>query len=431
MNQEFLDNIKSAHFIGIGGIGVSALARMMLLRGIIVRGSDRGPSLITEKLVNEGAEIFFGHDAKNLAVDADVVIYSPAITTENPELSGARERNIPTYTYPEALGMISRGMRTIAVSGTHGKTTTTAMIAEILISAGLDPTVVVGSLLKNSGSNFIYGTSNLFVVEACEYKRSFLNLSPEILVITNIDNDHLDYYGTIEGIQAAFAEMIAKVPAHGTIVCNPNDPRVKPALKKAQASIVDYTQEILNTPLQVSGDHNIANAKAALAVARILGIPDSGAREGVLKFGGTWRRMEHKGQTAQGAMVYDDYAHHPTEIRATLQGFRAKYPEGNIRVVFQPHLYSRTKLLFHDFSESFSDANEVFVAPIYAAREEPDLTITNHALGDAIRSHGVETTSFDEMPALKKLLNETLAENDIIVTMGAGDIYKVGEALIN
>lgn len=429
MNQEFLNTIKSAHFIGIGGIGVSALARMMLLRGIIVRGSDRGPSLITERLAQDEAEIFFGHDAKNLATDADVVIYSPAIAKENPELNAARERNIPTYTYPEALGMVSRGMRTIAVSGTHGKTTTTAMIAEILLSANLDPTVVVGSLLKNSGSNFIYGTSNLFVVEACEYKRSFLSLAPEILVITNIDNDHLDYYGTMEGIQDAFAEMVAKVPARGAIICNPNDERVKPVLKNAQASVVDYTQEVLNAPLQVPGDHNISNAKAALAVVRILGVSVVDAQEGILKFAGTWRRMEHKGQTAQGAMVYDDYAHHPTEIRATLQGFRAKYPEGNIRVIFQPHLYSRTKLLFDDFVQSFADADEILIAPIYAAREENDPSITSEKLALAIQTRKQNVSFFNDLQNLENFLHKTIGKDDVIVTMGAGDIYKIGEKL--
>ncbi len=430
MNKEFLDTIKSAHFVGIGGIGVSALARMMLLRGVVVRGSDRGPSLVTEKLEHEGVQIFFGHDAKNLAPDTDVVIYSPAITNDNPELIKARELQIPTYTYPEALGMISRGMRTIAISGTHGKTTTTAMVAEVFIEARLDPTVVVGSLLKKSGSNFIPGSSNLFVVEACEYKRSFLSLSPEILVITNIDNDHLDYYGSIEGIQTAFAEIVAKVPARGAIVCNPDDERVAPVLANAKAKIVNYTKERLEVSLNVSGNHNISNAKAALAVSRILGVDEQSAICGILKFEGTWRRMEHKGKTVEGALVYDDYAHHPTEIRATLQGFRAKYPTGNIRVVFQPHLYSRTKLLFDDFVESFSDADEVLVAPIYAAREEVDPTITSDSLAAAIRERRPQTSTFADTGALNEFLSKSITENDIIVTMGAGDIYKVGEALI-
>lgn len=430
MNKDFLDNIKTAHFIGIGGIGVSALARMMLLRGVRVTGSDRGPSLITENLKQEGAHVSYGHDAKSLATDTDVVIYSPAIAQDNTELVSAREEGIPTYTYPEALGMISRGMRTIAVSGTHGKTTTTAMLAELFIEAGLDPTVVVGSLLKKTGSNFIPGTSNLFVVEACEYKRSFLNLSPEVLVITNIDNDHLDYYGTIEGVQQAFIEMVAKVPEHGAIVCNPKDPRVAPVLVGAKVKIIDYTKEKLSAALRVSGEHNILNAKAAYAVARELGVDELKIMSGLQKFEGTWRRMEHKGKTAEGALVYDDYAHHPTEVRATLQGFRAKYPNGNIRVVFQPHLYSRTKLLFNDFVQSFSDADEVIIAPIYAAREELDPSITSEILAEEISKNHHNVSAVQGFDAIANYLNNSETPNDIIVTMGAGDIYKIGEIVV-
>ncbi|HAT68849.1 MAG: hypothetical protein A2481_01775 [Candidatus Yonathbacteria bacterium RIFOXYC2_FULL_47_9] len=434
MSEAFLSNIKAAHFIGIGGIGVSAVARMMLERGVSVSGSDRAPSLVTEKLTALGAHIFFGHDAAHLPEDASIVVYSPAIPDENPELRAAREREVPTYSYPEALGMISRGMRTVAIAGTHGKTTTTAMIADVLVGAHQSPTVIVGSLLKKTGSNFIAGTSDIFVVEACEYKRSFLNLSPEILVITNIDNDHLDYYGSIEGIQTAFAELVQKVPASGAVVCNPNDPLVAPVLAKAVAHIVDYTKENLNTELAVSGEHNIKNAKAALVVARLLDVEEGEAVSFLAKFEGTWRRMENKGVTASGSLVYDDYAHHPTEIKATLQGFRAKYPEGNIRVVFQPHLYSRTKLLLDDFAQSFGDANEVIVASIYAAREASDPTVTAEILAQRImdeqKTPGLRVWAMIDFITIENYLRETEAKGDIIVTMGAGDIHKIGEALI-
>lgn len=434
MNEEFLKNIKSAHFIGIGGIGVSAIARMMLERGVLVSGSDRASSLVIEKLTALGAHIFFGHDATHLPADLDVVVYSPAVPDENPELCVARERGILVYSYPEALGMISRGMRTVAVAGTHGKTTTTAMIADVLVGAGKSPTVIVGSLLKSSGSNFIAGTSDIFVVEACEYKRSFLNLSPEILIITNIDNDHLDYYGTIEGVQQGFREMIAKVPASGAIVCDPSDQMVAPVLTKTSAHIVDYIKENITIPLAVSGEHNIKNAKAALAVARLLGVEEREAVSLLTKFDGTWRRMENKGVTASGALVYDDYAHHPTEIKATLQGFRAKYPEGRIRVVFQPHLYSRTKLLLNDFAQSFSDADEVIVAPIYAAREANDPTITTEILAQHIideqKTPGLRVWAMLDFLAIETYLRDTAGKGDIIITMGAGDIFKVGENLL-
>lgn len=429
MSEEFLKNIHTAHFIGIGGIGVSAIARLMLIRGVIVSGSDRDHSLITEKLEADGATIFRGHDADYVPEHCELVVYSPAVHDDNPELVVARERGIQTLSYPEALGIISRGMRTIAVSGTHGKTTTTAMIAEILVGANLSPTVIVGSLLK-SGSNFIAGTSDIFVVEACEYKRSFLQLSPEILVITNIDNDHLDYYGTIEGVQQAFTELAEKVPGSGTIVCDPNDPFVAPVLAKAVARIVDYTKENLTTLLAVPGEHNIKNAKAAVAVARTLGVDDSEAEKLVAQFPGTWRRMEYKGETEKGALVYDDYAHHPTEIRATLQGFRAKHPLGRIRVVFQPHLYSRTKLLLNDFAQSFRNADEVIVAPIYAAREAPDPSVSADLLAWEMAKYHSNPRAFNDFPAIEKYLRDTASANDIIITMGAGDIYKVGEALI-
>lgn len=429
MNEQFLKNIKVAHFIGIGGIGVSAVARLMLSRGVKVSGSDREHSLITEKLEAEGVKVFIEHNAKHVPEECDLVVYSPAVPENNPELVVARERGVQTLSYPEALGMISRGMRTIAVSGTHGKTTTTAMIAGVLVGAHKDPTVIVGSLLK-SGTNFISGTSDIFVVEACEYQRSFLNLSPEILVITNIDNDHLDYYGSIDGVQKAFAEMVEKVPSQGAIVCNPGDPLIAPVLAKAVARIVDYTNENLTTTLAVSGDHNIENAKTALAVSRILGVNEIEACGLLAEFQGTWRRQELKGKMKNGALVYDDYAHHPTEIKATLQGFLAKYPTARIRVVFQPHLYSRTKLLLNDFAQSFGDAYEVIVAPIYAARETPDPEISSEILAQEISKHHTSTHAGSDFQSIEKYLRDTTIKNDIIITMGAGDIFKIGEAIL-
>lgn len=429
MSEEYLKNIHAVYFIGIGGIGVSAVARLMLSRGVSVTGSDRNTSLVVGKLEDLGATVFIGHRASNLPENCDLVVYSPAVPEDNPELVVAKERGIETLSYPEMLGVISRGMRTVAISGTHGKTTTTAMVAEVLVGAHKNPTVIVGSLLK-SGTNFISGTSDIFVVEACEYKRSFLNLSPEILVITNIDNDHLDYYGSVEGIQKAFAELVAKVPAHGSIVCNPSDPLVAPVLANAVSNIVDYTKENISIPLKVPGEHNIMNGKAVLSVARILGVEEVDALNHLAQFEGTWRRMEFKGETKDGASVYDDYAHHPTEIKATLQGFRAKYPKNNIRVVFQPHLYSRTKLLLNDFAQSFGDADEVTVAPIYAAREASDPEISAEIVAQEISKYHQNVRGGGDFAAVEKYLRDTDAVDDIIVTMGAGDVFKIGEALL-
>ena len=433
MNEDFLNKIRTAHFIGIGGIGVSAVARLMLSRGVNVSGFDRGTSLITEKLEQEGAKVFIGHDSAQVSEECDLVVYSPAIEDTNPELIVAREQGVQTLSYPEALGMISRGMRTVAISGTHGKTTTTAMTAEVLVGVGKSPTVIVGSLLK-SGTNFVGGTSNLFVVEACEYRRSFLNLSPEILVITNIDNDHLDYYGTIEGVQKAFTEMVGKVPPRGAIVCDPNDTRVAPVLLNAKARIVDYTKENLGVVLAVSGEHNIKNAKAVLSVMRVLGVDQGEAEHFLKEFQGTWRRMEYKGETKGGTPVYDDYAHHPTEVRATLQGARAKFPHARIRVIFQPHLYSRTKLLLNDFAQSFGEVDEVIVAPIYAAREVNDPTISAEILAQHIIDEqnipGLRVWAMIDFSTIEKYLRETEKEGDIVLTMGAGDVFKVGELLL-
>lgn len=431
MNEQ-LAQLSKVHFVGIGGIGVSAVARMMLLRGVSVSGSDRGPSLVTEGLERLGAQIFFSHQGDYVSRDTSLVVYSPAVPTDNPELVRARELGVRALTYPEMLGELSRDMRTIAVSGTHGKTTTTAMITEVLTGAGKSPTVIVGSLLK-SGSNFIPGDSNLFVVEACEYRRSFLNLSPEILVITNIDNDHLDYYKDLDDIISAFHELAMKVPAHGFVIADLSIEAVRKALEGVSAQIVDYPQiEREHTlALSVSGEHNQRNARAALAVAQVLGVETSRALELLPKFQGTWRRQEFKGETEEGVIIYDDYAHHPTEIRATLQGFRAKFPEGNIRVVFQPHLYSRTKLLLHEFAQSFRDASEVIVAPIYAAREEPDPSISPEILASAICGHNPNASTLSDFFAIETYLRTTGQKGDVVLTMGAGDVHKIGEALLS
>lgn len=430
MNEEFLKKIHKAHFVGIGGVGTSAVARMFLAREVSVTGSDRDRSMNTEKLEAEGAKVFIGHDPDHVPIDCDLVVFSPAISMDNPELVTASQRGIEVLSYPRVLGILSQGMRTIAVSGTHGKTTTTAMISEILGGAKLSPTVIVGSILKKSGSNFVSGDSDLFVVEACEYQRSFMNLEPNILVITNIDNDHLDYYGTMEGVQKAFGEFAEKVPASGFIVCDPNDPFVVPALKNIKAQIVDYTKENIIVPLQVAGKHNIKNAKVAVAVARILGVDGIEATRLLALFKGTWRRMEKKGSMKNGALVYDDYAHHPTEIKATLQGFREKYYKWRIVVVYQPHLYSRTKTLLSGFAESFDDADEVIVAPIYAAREVEDPEISSEILATAIREHNPNVHAGATFSEIENYLRDTITEDDIVITMGAGDIYKVGESLL-
>ena len=426
-----LSKIKKAHFAGIGGIGVSAIARMMLAEGKIVSGSDISDSMIIDELRKLGAKIFLGHNADNVADDVDLIVYTPAVTADNPELKKAAEMGMPMLSYPEMLGLISKNKYTIAISGAHGKTTTTAMIAKILIDAGLDPTVIVGSLLKDQGSNFVAGKSEYFVVEACEYKKSFLNLNPKIIVITNIDNDHLDYYGNLENIKKAFGEFAAKLPKEGYLVCDPNDENLKDIIKEAKFKIIDYTKVNNNFNLKIPGEHNIKNAQAAIVAAEILGVYSKKAENSLESFEGAWRRFEFKGETKNGVLVYDDYGHHPTEIKATLKGARELYPKNKIITVFQPHLYSRTKFLFGDFGKSFGDADEIILADIYAAREPKDESINSRMLAEEITKNGGKTRYMESFDKIAGFLAENARKGDIVITMGAGDIFKVGEDLLN
>ncbi len=427
-----LQTIRKVYFVGIGGIGISAVARMMVHEGKIVTGTnDRESPNTLDGLRAAGVQIYCDRDISHIDLDTDLIIYSTAWDqNEKDFIDMVRTLGIPVLTYAEALGLISQNKYTIAISGTHGKTTTTAMVAKVLGEAQKKPTVIVGSILKDIQSNFIAGSSNLFVVEACEYQRSFLNLSPSILVITNIDNDHLDYYGTLDGIQKAFAELAHKVPSSGFIVCDPNDARVSNILTNLSAHIVDYTKEKITTPLKVSGDHNIKNAQAAIAVGRILSIETEKINSSLAQFTGTWRRMEYKGTMECGALVYDDYAHHPTEIRASLQGFRSMHPHKNIRVIFQPHLFSRTKFLLNEFSQSFTDTNEVILAPIYGAREKPDSTISSEILSELTKKYHQKVSVGENFSTIENYLKTTSTKEDVIITMGAGNIYKIGEKLL-
>ena len=426
------NKIKKVHFIGIGGIGVSAIARLMLQNGKEVSGSDRSASIVTDALVKLGAKINIGHDADNLPNDADILIYTIAIDIENPEFVKAKNLGIKLLSYPEILGIISKDKYTISVSGTHGKTTTTAMIGKILVDADKDPTIIVGSLMKGPMSNLVVGKSELFVVESCEYRRSFLNLSPKIIVITNIDNDHLDYYKDIEDIKSAFEEFASKLGKNDYLVCNLKDERLKSISENVDCIIVDYSENKIaeNLKLKVVGKHNIENAKAALSVAEILNIDADKAVKALEGFSGTWRRFEYKGEAENGAMVYDDYAHHPTEIRATLEGARNFFKDKKIAVAFRPHLYSRTKTLLDDFAKSFSDVDVVILTDIYAAREPKDETINSEMLVKEINNNFTEPKAV--YVATLENTEKYLRENkfDVIITMRAGDISSVSDRII-
>lgn len=426
MNNVDLKQANKVHFIGIGGIGVSAIARMMLYAGKEVTGSDASESKLLDDLRDLGAQVWVGHTADHIADDVDVVVYTIAVPPENPELQKARKLEIPTLTYPEALGVISQEKKTVAVAGTHGKTTTTAMLAKIAEESGIiDPTVIVGSLLSDSNSNFVHGDSEWLIVEACEYKRSFLYLSPDILIITNIDNDHLDYFNGIEDIQDALSELAKKVPEDGAVVCNPAGLHMQPVVEHLDTHVIDYTAVPTDFGLQIPGDHNITNAQAAIAAADKMGVPQKKSVRYIESFEGTWRRAEYKGETKSGAVVYDDYAHHPTEIKATLAGFRDKFSDKRIIAVFQPHLFSRTKLLLDDFPPAFKAADEVIVLPIYAARETPDPDVTSEMLVEQLHSAGISVHGAEDFDAAAERVRRNADDKTLVITMGAGDVYKV------
>ena len=421
--------MKKVHFVGIGGIGMSALAQMLRDAGARVSGSDRDASPVTELLERKGIHVIIGQEAKNVPTDADTVVYSDAVPEDNPERKRARELGIPQFSYFEMLGKVSVGKRTVAIAGTHGKTTTTGMLAKILTDGGAAPTAIIGSIVKDFGSNYVHGNSNLFVVEACEYRDHLLELTPEVLVINNLEWDHTDYFPSLEALQKTFQKAIERVPAHGAIVTDLRNKNIAPLLTVAKTRVIDYSEEPAYE-LRLLGTFNQDNARAAAAAARVVypTLADETITTSLVDFHGTWRRFEYKGKTAQGADVYDDYAHHPTAVKETLHALRAK-THNKILVAFHPHLYSRTRDLLDDFANAFVDADTVLIAPIYAAREIDDGTISSEMLAEHIRAGGTNATALDSFDAIERVLAQAKS-GDTIMTMGAGDIYKVADALV-
>jgi UDP-N-acetylmuramate--alanine ligase len=406
------------HFIGIGGIGVSALAQYYLEKGHQVGGSDLAVSEITDFLLKKGIKIIIGNSAKNIKQDFDLVVYSPAVKKDNPELLQATNYQLQTRSYPEALGELTKEYFTIAVSGSHGKSTTTAMIALILIKAGLDPTVVVGTKLKEfGGSNFRAGKSKFLVIEACEYDSSFLHYEPKVIVVTNIDKEHLDYFKTFANVKKAFKDFIAKLPADGFLVFNKNNKYSAKEIKK------------IKSILKVPGLHNVYNALDALQVAKILAIPDDIAFEALSEFTGTWRRFELKVSSSK-LQVISDYAHHPNEIKTTLSAAREKYPGKQIWCVFQPHQHQRTYYLFDDFVKIFRSAkiDKIIITDIYdvAGRETKEISaeVSAEKLVKKINKKSVVYCATNE---LEKFIKENIKSGDVLIVMGAGDIYKLAD----
>ncbi|MDO8482108.1 MAG: cyanophycin synthetase [bacterium] len=420
---------KKIYMVGIGGIGMSALAQLLSHEGKNVSGSDREESPTTKLLAEKGISVSIGHDSCLIPADTELLIYSDAVWKDNQERMRAKEMGIHEMSYFEALGVVSKDMRTLAVTGTHGKTTTTGMLAVILKHAGKNPSAIVGSIVTDFGSNYLEGRDDLLVVEACEYKDHMLKLSPEILVITNAEWDHTDYFPTLERMLESFGKAARRVPENGVVVADPQGLNMEPVLKGVTAHIVDYTKEDV-PKLHLLGDFNRANARAAKAVARAAfpDISESVTDEALAAFKGSWRRFEYKGETPNGALVYDDYAHHPTAIEKTLHAVREKFPDKKIVVAFHAHLYSRTRDLMEGFGEALARADEVLVAPIYPAREEPIPGVTNDTLAEAICSQGGNARASDSFEKIREaLLNYD--SGTLILTMGAGDIYKVAEQI--
>jgi len=449
--------IERIHFVGIGGIGMSGIAEVLLNLGYRVSGSDLRESDITERLASLGGEICIGHRSDNVG-SADVVVISSAVREDNPEVVEARRRLIPVIPRAEMLAELMRMKYGIAVAGTHGKTTTTSMIATLLTHGGLDPTIVIGGKLNTLGSNAKLGKGEYLVAEADESDGSFLKLSPSIAVVTTIDADHLDFYrGGIEEIKDSFVEFINKIPFYGLAVLCLEDPNIAEIIPRVKKRFVTYglssqcdirathirleggtTSFVLHykgyrmgeISFRMPGAHNVLNALASIAVACELDIPFDVIREGFARFGGVGRRFQVKGEVGRVTVV-DDYGHHPAEIRATLAAARGGWPERRIVAAFQPHRYTRTKELFDDFLTCFYDADLLVVTDIYAAGEPPIDGVDSRHLAEEIARHGQRNVHY--VPDLEKvapLLAESVREGDMVITLGAGSIWKAGEELV-
>ena len=454
---DFSNTSTRFHFIGIGGISMSGLAELLLSEGFKVSGSDSHQSELTDSLIKMGARISFPQKADNITDDIDVVVYTAAIHEDNPELMEVRKRNLPAFTRAEFLGRIMTLYRvSVAVAGTHGKTTTTSMLSEILLKAGTDPTLSIGGILPSIGGNFRVGSKDFFVTEACEYTNSFLSFAPNIALILNVEADHLDFFKDLDDIRSSFHKFAALLPDDGCLIINGATDGIKTVTEGLSSRIVTfgpdkscdyYPEEISNddnacatftlchgdeklgkVQLKVPGLHNVENACAAAAAAVEMGIDTNIILGALGSFGGTERRFQYKG-SFNGVTVVDDYAHHPSEIKATLSTAQ-NCTHKNLWVVFQPHTYTRTKALLPEFADALSHADNVVLADIYAARETDNLGISSRTLADEISKSGHNAWYFGSFEEIEKFLSKNLIHGDLLITMGAGDVYKIGDDLL-
>ncbi len=445
------------HFIGIGGISMSGLAEILMEEGFKVSGSDTHRSGLTDHLENRGAKVFYGQKAANITDSIAAAVSTAAIHPDNPEYAEAAKRGIPMLSRAELLGQMMKNYKYAAgIAGTHGKTTTTSMVTEILMAAHKDPTISVGGILNSIGGNIRVGGSELFVTEACEYTNSFLSFYPNMEVILNIEEDHLDFFKDLDDIRHSFHLFARRLPREGVLVINSDIENYQEITDGLKCRVVtvgrdpksdysaghivydEYARDTFDLmiggkkaeviTLGVPGEHNVYNALAAIALCRELGVDMKAIKEGLARFMGTNRRFEKKGEMG-GVTIIDDYAHHPREIAATLATAK-NYPHRRLWCVFQPHTYSRTKAFLDQFAESLTAADEVILADIYAARETDTLGISSRDIAERIRERGTIAHYFSTFEEIEKFILKNCVHGDLLITMGAGDIVNVGENLL-
>lgn len=458
MQNISLNTLKNVHFIGIGGISMSALAEILLERGITVTGSDSKESELTHKLEKSGAKILYGQKAENITKESDLVVFTAAVHEDNPELVAAKNLQIPTMVRADFLGLIMKEYsNAINVAGTHGKTTTTSMISHVLLSGNCDPTILVGGMLSSIGGNLRIGHSENFINESCEYTNSFLSFFPTTAVILNVRPDHLDFFKNIDDIRNSFKRFASLVPDNGYVIINSDIDHVEYFTKDLTSNVItfgsnpecsDYSAAhitydekgcchytllhkntaITDISLSVPGLHNVYNSLAAIAVGMNMKISIDAIKDGLLSYTGTDRRFQYKGEL-NGVTIIDDYAHHPDEVAATLKT-AANYPHKDVWCVFQPHTYSRTKALFHDFAKVLSSADHVVLADIYAARETDNLGVSSELLAKAIKELGTDAYYLPSFEEIEHFLQEKCMHGDLLITMGAGNVVNIGEDLL-
>lgn len=446
------------HFSGIGGISMSALAEIMLSKGFTITGSDSHESEITDHLESIGAKIYYSQCVSNVDADTEVLIYTAAIKDDNPELVAARNMNIPLLTRAEFVGQIMKNYEVaIGVSGTHGKTTTTSMLSQIMLEADTDPTILVGGIMPAIKGNTRIGHSGNMITEACEYTNSFLSFAPTIAIILNVAADHLDFFKDLDDIRHSFRKYAELVPEHGALIINSDIDDYEYFTKDLKCNVITVGSDasksmyspanisydqfargsydlIVNgenkthIELKVTGEHNIYNSLASIAAAHFMGIDDSSIIAGLQQYGGTDRRFQFKGKLGNITII-DDYAHHPDEIIATINTAK-HYPHNKMWIVFQPHTYTRTKALLPEFCKALSQADAVILADIYAAREKDTLGISSKNVMEGIKALGTEAYYFPSFNEIENFLLENCSTNDLLITMGAGDVVKIGDHLL-